>query len=333
LITLGGLAVVVLLIALPQNLYLRKTNPDALVYKPVEGLYFDVFYGEFYFPDADLDAGPIGIVSLGTQDQHQMFFDPETHARMIGRGLLRNALVFDDASLINGKHFIPGSLGGPTGSLLLIAGFAAALSARRLRNAQLIAVWAGVCLLLLTVLSSFPPQWTRLVPGLPALALLQSVGLAACLQPFRGAAMRWLRPVVYASIVAVIAVFGLRDYFVNMERDFPPPLLDVIAYAGYTADEPTQIFGVFEEDGRLNERPVLIDEFPTLATYTPVPRATLPAFEGPLLDAANPQVYFDVGSAQETLDLARRLFGDGDVTYYFDADGRAIGGSFVPTER
>jgi len=139
--------------------------------------------------------------------------------------------------------------------------------------------------------------------------------------------------VVYASIVAVIAVFGLRDYFVNMERDFPPPLLDVIAYAGYTADEPTQIFGVFEEDGRLNERPVLIDEFPTLATYTPVPRATLPAFEGPLLDAANPRVYFDVGSAQETLDLARRLFGDGDVTYYFDADGRAIGGSFVPTER
>jgi hypothetical protein len=328
----GVVLAVAALVVLPLNLYLRETNPDAVVDKLAEGLYFEVFYGTAHFPEEKLAQGPLGIVTLGTHDNARLFFNPEAHARLIGRGAIRTALTFDDATLVQ-KHFIPGALGGPAGSILLVAGFATALAAWRSPSALLLAVWAGAAVLVLSVLSSFPPQWTRLVPVLPAFALLSSLGLATLLRPLTSRLDSGMQYAILAGVVAVLAVAGMRDYFVEMPREFKPSLPDVIGFVAKAPDAPREVVVLYETPRELNRKPFLLEAFRPRVRYTPL----FAPNEGHRLDdilvSMPPDgfwLFFDRTSTDAALRAAEARFGAGEVTFYRDASNRVIGGSYRP---
>jgi 4-amino-4-deoxy-L-arabinose transferase-like glycosyltransferase len=328
---LGVVLLVAALIVLPLNLYLRETNPDAVVDKLAEGLYFEVFYGESQFSKEEL-AEPFGIATLGTHGNAQLFFNPELHARLIGRGAVRTALAFDDASLVR-WHFIPGSLGGPAGSLLLVTGFATALAAWRRPSALLLVVWAVAGLLAFSVLSAFPPQWTRLLPALPAFALLSSLGLATLLRPLTTRVAAQLQPAVFSAAVATVAVFGLHDYFVETPKLFQPSLPDVIGFEAREPDAPSQFIAVYETQLSLAEPPFLLKEFPTSVRYASLPApAEIGLLDGLLAGAGRDfALFYDAASAQVALSVARQRYGEGEVREYRNAAGRVIGGSYRPS--
>jgi hypothetical protein len=174
------------------------------------------------------------------------------------------------------------------------------------------------------------------VPALPAFALLSSLGLATLLRPFSAYWDRRLQAGLLFATVAVLAVAGLRDYFVEMPRQFPPPLTDVIGFEAKAPDAPPEVVVLYETQRELEERPFLLEAFRPRVRYIPL---FAPA-EGHRLDAvlaAMPRdyfkLYFDGRSADAALTAAESRFGPGEVRFYEDVVGRIIGGSYRPAAR
>jgi 4-amino-4-deoxy-L-arabinose transferase-like glycosyltransferase len=320
------------MVALPQQSYLRATDPDAIRYKLVEGLYFHAFYGESEFPRAELEEN-IGIwqVGVGRYGAQELYLNPEIHARMLGRGVLRTLLAFDD-SLLVGRHFITGSLGGVAGSVPLLLGVGAVAAAWRQPSGLLLLLWLVLAVVILSVMSSFPPQWTRMVAVLPAIALLSSIGIIVVLKPFE----RWIKPVgviaAYTLIVGVISIAGIREYFGDVTDKFPPALDDVVAIESAGEESDTLVVGIYNDEHRLKQQPFRMREFGTEVEYNSVPLIDLPAvlklYEADNRDPESLRFYFDNTVMPDALALLQDAYGEGEVRSYYNAQDRRIGGSF-----
>jgi hypothetical protein len=187
--------------------------------------------------------------------------------------------------------------------------------------------------LVLSVLSSFPPQWTRLVPALPAFALLSSLGLATLLRPLTSRLDSGMQYAILAGVVAVLAVAGMRDYFIEMPRQFKPSLPDVIGFAAKAPDAPREVVVLYEAPRELSRKPFLLEAFRPRVRYTPL----FAPNEGHRLDdilvSMPPDgfwLFFDRASTDAALRAAEARFGAGEVTFYRDASNRVIGGSYRP---
>jgi hypothetical protein len=189
---------------------------------------------------------------------------------------------------------------------------------------------------LLSVLSSFPPQWTRMLPALPAFALLSSLGLATLLRPFSANWDRRIQAGLLFGLVAVLAVAGLRDYFVEVPRQFPPTLPDIIGMEAKRPNATPEVVVLYETQRELQGRPLLLDIFRSdvryVSLFTPRDGQQL----ADVLTSMPPdrlRLYFDAASAAAALQVAGARFGPGDVRFYNDAEGRVIGGSYRPAAR
>jgi hypothetical protein len=121
-------------------------------------------------------------------------------ARLFVRGVIRTKAAFHRTDLME-WHYISGSWGGPWISALLLPGLAVTLRQWRRPAPALLAIWFTLAVLLLGILSGFPPQDTHLVVVTPAVALLYAVTIvtvATILMTFaragRGAAIGLAAP-------------------------------------------------------------------------------------------------------------------------------------------
>jgi 4-amino-4-deoxy-L-arabinose transferase-like glycosyltransferase len=321
----GLLLLPVVLLALPLSLYLRATDPDSVTDKLLEGLYFELFYGKSEFPAEKL-AGPIAPLRVG-QRGAAVHFNPDAHVRLIGRGLLRTSLTFDDPEIVH-KHFIPGSLGGPVGSVLLLIGFLTVLSRYRERGMQLLGLWAFIVVLLLSGLSAFPPQWTRMVPLLPAMSLLAAVGVVVlAAAAARVATLPALRLPLVVAIVLPLAAVGASGYFERARDVYASGMEDVIGFAAKDAPAASQFLWVYAFP-LFADPPFLIREFPSRVDYAS--QGLSEFLEAPPAATGAPlTLFFDNAIGDAVVRRAREVYGPGEARLYIDGAGRVIGGSYT----
>jgi len=306
-------------------------KPTAL--KVAESFFGNAFYGEEIFSAVELTRRH----SLWQVSQQWIFFEPRLYALLLGRGVLRTALNVV-ADRVFTEHYLVGPLAGP-GTLFFLAGLAWALGQRRRLPVILWAVWILVCVVLFSVFNTFPPRTAHMTPLIPALAVLAAVGiwlLSDLLHRFIHP--RWADR-VGVVLTLVLALCGLRAYFVVMPRRYMPDLEDVMFWRAQEMGPGSNL--VFVEGAPYSPgfRVWGIDQFDLGVEYHSVPAEEVQATDFRALCGTTGRlsahgeacrVFFLPEDAEVVLSLLRAQLGEGTIRVCVDSEVGIIALEFVP---
>jgi 4-amino-4-deoxy-L-arabinose transferase-like glycosyltransferase len=274
--TLRQLAAVVLgllIVAAPPIASGIANQPDAYLSKQFESSFNNVFYARDFYPEDQLFElnGPIYA------GQQQIFYDPQIYAPLIGRGVIRTALAFHLSSLIR-DNYLFGALADPFGVLYLLG--LAWCFARFKRPAYAIwPVWLLLGGFLTSALSAYPPSAVFLLPIVPALVALSALGLTSSvdvLAPLIGKVPERAKSYALIGITLLLAVFGLRAYFIEMPAHFPPDLDNAVFWEAQSAPRGSDIT-LIQPDGTPDGYvPWGVQQFDLGVNYHLVKKADLP---------------------------------------------------------
>jgi hypothetical protein len=176
------------------------------------------------------------------------------------------------------ENYLIGSLADPFGILYLL-GFA--WSVARLRRSGY-AIWPAWLLLggfLAGVLSAYPPRMSLLLPIAPALVALGALGLTAgvdVLANLIGNMPERVKSYGLIGATLLLAVLGLREYFVEMPQHFPPDL-DSAVFWEAQALQPGADITLIQPDGVPdNYVPWGLQQFDLGVSYHLIKKANLP---------------------------------------------------------
>jgi hypothetical protein len=161
----------VLVCATPPIVYGMAHVPEVFIGKQFESSFNNVFYARDFYPEDQL----FDWYSPIQAGQHQIFYDPQYYAPLIGRGVIRTALAFHLPALAQ-EHYLVGSLAEPFGILYLL-GLAWSMARLRRPGYGIWSMWLLLGGLLASGLSAFPPRAALLLPVAPALVTLAALGL------------------------------------------------------------------------------------------------------------------------------------------------------------
>ena len=200
------------------------------------------------------------------------------YAPLIGRGVIRTALAFQLPSIVR-EHYLIGSLADPFGILYLLG---LAWSVTRLRRSGY-AIWPAWLLLggfLAGVLSAYPPRTSLLVPIAPALVTLSALGLTAgvdVLANIIGSVPERMKSSGLIGVTLLLALLGLREYFVEMPQHFRPDLDNAVFWEAQ-ALKPGADITLIQPDGVPdNYMPWGLQQFDLGVNYHLIKKADLPA--------------------------------------------------------
>jgi 4-amino-4-deoxy-L-arabinose transferase-like glycosyltransferase len=211
----------IVMVAAPPIVNGMAHAPEAYLGKQVESSFNNVFYARDFYSEEQLFAWYNPIAA----GQQQIFYDPQYYAPLIGRGVIRTALALHLPALVN-ENYLAGALAEPFGVLYLMG---LAWSVTRLRRAGY-AIWPAWLLLggfLTSALSAYPPRATLALPIAPALIVLSALGLVAIvdvLASLLGNISERVKAYGLAGVTLVLALLGLRQYYIEMPAQFPPDL-------------------------------------------------------------------------------------------------------------
>lgn len=220
-------------IAAPHIIYHQQNTPESSRVKMVEGLFFHVHYGQDYYPEDELFfySPPIEF------DQHEFFYNPDIYKELIVRGVVRSLLAFHHKELIS-EHFISYPLPGPYATVFYALGGFFVFGRLRDRRFLLIALWLVSGLFFLSMISTYPPRHQHLVPVIPVMAIMISLGMIAFSRKFVSIVTsdqntkRFLQYSLVGLIVISIGVVGLREFFIVMPRMYRPNIEHVMNWFG-----------------------------------------------------------------------------------------------------
>jgi 4-amino-4-deoxy-L-arabinose transferase-like glycosyltransferase/multisubunit Na+/H+ antiporter MnhC subunit len=327
---LGGLLFVLAvgLAFAPHFVFGSTLNPGSLSYKMTESLFFNAFYGRALLGDAEIFRSHPPI-KLGDQE---LFFDLGVYARLLPRGLFRSLLVFNHDMMVS-EHYITARLAGPAAVIFYVLGLAYSLARWRKPRYALVLIWFGTCVLLLSVLNTFPPRHTHMVPVIPALALLTALGLAAIGEFLRPVLRRRLTAGLVVVLVGVVGGYGLREYFVVVPTVYVPNMENVMFWSALNLTQPEHFIYVYSESspgGYKEFVPWGIHNFKTRASFVAVPRAEF--LNSPMALPAGQRYRFIFDPKDEPAILARLgqyFHGEGLLTRYTNREGQVIGEALV----
>jgi hypothetical protein len=195
--------------------------PEAYLGKQFESSFNNVFYARDFYAEEQLfdwyEPIPAG--------QQQIFYDPQYYAPLIGRGVIRTALAFHLPALVN-ENYLPGALAEPFGILYLL-GFAWSVARWRRSSYAIWPLWLVLGGFLTSALSAYPPRTALALPSAPALIVLSALGLVAVVDVLAqviGGVPERIKTYGLIGVTLVLAVLGLRQYFLEMPAQFPPDL-------------------------------------------------------------------------------------------------------------
>jgi uncharacterized membrane protein YuzA (DUF378 family) len=263
-----------MVVAAPPIVYGFSHAPEAYVGKQFESSFNNVFYARDFYPEDQLFEwyGPIYA------GQQQLFYAPQFYVPLIGRGVIRTALAFHLSSIVH-ENYLIGSLADPFGLLYLLG---LAWSVARLRRSGY-AIWPVWLLLggfLASALSAFPPRVALLLPIAPALVTLSALGLTAgvdVLANLIGKAPERIRAYGLIGVTSLLALLGLREYYIEMPRHFPPDLDNAVFWEAQ-ALKPGADISLIQPDGVPdNYKPWGVQQFDLGVNYHLIKKADLPA--------------------------------------------------------
>ncbi len=273
---LAAAAVGIVVVAAPPIVYGMSHVPDVYLGKQFESSFNNVLYARDFYPEDQLFEwyGPIYA------GQQQLFYDPQYYASLIGRGVIRTALAFQLPSLVREmrEHYLIGSLADPFGILYLLG---LAWSVIRLRRSGY-AIWPAWLLLggfLAGVLSAYPPRMSLLLPIAPALVALSALGLTAgvdVLANLIGNVPEWVKSYGLIGATLLLAVLGLREYFVEMPQHFPPDLDSAVFWEAQALPPGADITLIQPDGVPDNYMPWGMQEFDLGVNYHLIKKTNLP---------------------------------------------------------
>jgi 4-amino-4-deoxy-L-arabinose transferase-like glycosyltransferase len=300
-----------------------------LGWKAAESFFGNAFYGETVFSFDKITR----LYPLWQAGREQIFYEPRLYALLIGRGVLRTTLSIV-ASGIAREHYVVGPLAGP-GVIFFLAGLAWTSSLGRRRHAVLWVAWTLLGALLLSGLNSFPPRTAHLAAIIPAMAVLMAAGVwSLC-----GLLQRWVRPRwadwLGVALTVVLALFGLRAYFVQMPQQYKPNLDNVIFWRARELGAGSNVVIVLDESQQPGYRTWGLDDFDLGfdlgVEYHMIRIAEVQAADfRALCDDSPCRVFFlpqNAGVVRPQLDAQ---LGAGTEQAHVDSAGRTIGLEFTP---
>jgi len=288
-----------------------------------ESFFANAFYGERVFSAEELTR----LYPLWQIDRHRIFFEPRLYGLLLGRGLLRTALSLVADGFFT-KHYVVGPFAGP-GAIFFLAGLAWTSSRCRRWPAVLWVVWTLSCLLLFSVLNTFPPRGAHLTPVIPALAVLTAVGVWLLSGFLRRITSARRADWVGVALTVILALLGLRSYFVVMPSRYLPDLENVIFWRAQEMQPGSNL--VFVEGAASAEFSVWgIEHFDLDVTYRSVPAGRAQSADFRALCGPDCRVFCLPEDAEVVLARLRAQLGAGAVLSHFGPGGRVVGVEFAP---
>ena len=271
---LAAVALGIVAVAAPPIVYGMAHAPDAYLGKQFESSFNNVFYARDFYPEAQLFEwyGPIAA------GQQQIFYDPQYYAPLIGRGVIRTALAFHLPSVAR-ENFLAGSLADPFGILYLL-GLAWSITRLRRSGYAIWPVWLLLGGFLASALSAFPPRAALLLPIAPALVTLSALGLTAGVDVLASLVSRIserVKSYVLVGVTLLLALLGLREYFIEMPQQFPPDLDNAVSWQAQALQPGSDITLIQPEGVPDNYRPWGVQQFDLGVNYHLIKKADLPA--------------------------------------------------------
>ncbi|HEY72299.1 MAG TPA: hypothetical protein G4N99_03425 [Thermoflexia bacterium] len=296
--------------------------------KPVAMKVWESFFGSAFYGERVFSADALTrLYPLWRIGPHQIFFEPRLYGLLLGRGLLRTALSLVADGFFT-KHYLVGPFAGP-GAIFCLAGLAWTLSRCRRWPAALWATWTLSCLLLFSALNTFPPRGAHLTPIIPVLAVLSAIGVWLL-----SGSLRWVTSArradwVGVALTVILALLGLRSYFVVMPRRYPPNLEDVIFWRAQEMETGSNLVFV-EGDSSPGFSVWGIEHFDLGVTYHSVPAERVQSADFRALCGSDCHVFCLPEDAQVVLERLRAQLGAGAVRAHFGPGGRVVGVEFAP---
>jgi 4-amino-4-deoxy-L-arabinose transferase-like glycosyltransferase len=228
----------------PYLFYNQKNAPKVSRYKMMESLFFHTHYGRDFYSEAELTS----YAPLLQIDEHEFFYNPKIYSDLIVRGFVRSLLAFHHEDIIS-EHYISDSLSGPYTSIFLTLGGFFVFGRLRDKRYLLIALWFASGLFLLSMISTFPPRHQHLVPVIPAMMIMISLGVFAFSRqlvsfiPVKHKTKQILQFSVVIGIVLFQGFIGIREYFIVMPDIYRPNIENAMNWFGlYNSSEVNFVF-------------------------------------------------------------------------------------------
>jgi len=297
-------------------------KPMAL--KVAESFFGNAFYGETIFSTAEITRR----YPLWQVGREQVFFEPKLYGLLVGRGVLRTALNMVTDGVFT-EHYIVGPMAGP-GTAFFLAGLAWTLGQCRRLPVVLWTVWTLLCVVLFSMLNTFPPRMSHMTPSIPALAVLAAVGIWLLSDLLR----RFIHPRwagrIGVVLTVVLALCGLRTYFVVMPRRYRPDLENVMFWRAQEMGRGSNLVFVEGAPYAPGFRVWGIDQFDLGVEYHGVPAEEVQATDFHALCGTSCRVFFLPKDAEAVLAQLHAQLGEGTIRSYVDPKMRIIGLEFEP---
>ena len=237
------------LIAGPHLIYGFQQNPQALRYKLIEGVYFNLDYAIHLFgEDSVYQTSTITYL-----DNYRMIQNPELNERLLLRGVIRSflGLQFDEFA---DNFFLTTPLAGPISAVFYVLGLYALIAHFWKANGYPFLIWFGAGMLFLSIISTFPPRPAHLVPIIPVLALFSGLGVALAFEGIgdfladKKPAWAVLQTILLVAVVLAVMISGTREYFVESPTVFRPNLEQVMNWVGLHNPPETKIYYVYDSE-------------------------------------------------------------------------------------
>jgi 4-amino-4-deoxy-L-arabinose transferase-like glycosyltransferase len=271
---LAAVVLGIIAVAAPPIVYGMAQAPDAYLGKQFESSFNNVFYARDLYPEDQLFEW-YGPIQAG---QQEIFYDPQYYVPLIGRGAFRTALAFHLPAIAR-ENYLIGLLADPFGILYLMG---LAWSLMRLRRSGY-AIWPAWMLLggfLIGALSAFPPRAALLLPIAPALMVLSALGLVAVVDVLAnlvsGISER-IKTFALLGVTLLLAAFGLRQYYFEMPRQFPPDLDNATFWEAQALKPGADLTLIQPEGVPDNYMPWGLQQFDLGVNYHLIKKADVPA--------------------------------------------------------
>ncbi len=270
---LGAVTLGMVIAAAPPIVSGLSNAPSEYLGKQFESAFNNVFYARDFYPEDQLFDwyGPV------TAGQQELFYAPQLYVPLIGRGVVRTALAFHLPAVV-GENFLTGSLADPFGVLYLL-GLAWCCARFRRPGYAIWPIWLLLGGFLASALSTYPPRAVFLLPIVPALVTLGALGLTASIDVLAqliGNVPERIKSYGLIGVTLLLALVGLRAYFVEMPQRFPPDLDNAVFWEAQSVPRGTDLTLIQPEGVPDNYMPWGVQQFDLGVNYHLVKKADLP---------------------------------------------------------
>ena len=190
---------------------------------------------------------------------------------------MRTALAFHLPAVVR-DNFLVGSLADPFGVLYLL-GLAWCCARFRRSGYAIWPIWLLLGGFLTSALSTYPPRAVFMLPIVPALVTLGALGLTASvdvLAQLIGNVPERIKSYGLIGVTLLLALLGLRAYFVEMPQHFPPDLDNAVFWEAQSVPRGTDLTLIQPEGLPDNYMPWGLQQFDLGVNYHLVKKADLP---------------------------------------------------------